>query len=91
MPCQLVFRPVGKGPTLLREYNDQRRTYQELIYARDECAGYGGPAFRVLGSLAGRVMEAPYLLMSSVTGKMRDMFRIANSLIRERVEEIEKE
>ena len=33
VPIKMVWRMVGKGPNLLREFNGNRRVFQEMVYA----------------------------------------------------------
>ena len=158
VPVTMNHRVVGKGPTLLRVYNDRRRAYQELIYAWEGGANRGKPGravqyhliqtrdrvdqiasrtslekiveaagqsveewralvdtertrariteanerFRELMTQAAKVTEkalrtpqdpillinGKYLLMSPVSGKMKDLFRMANWIIRTEIERL---
>ena len=51
VPVKIRYRAVGRGPTWLRQYNEQRRVYQELLYAWYPDASERGPAAYLMAEL----------------------------------------
>ena len=53
VPTEFVVQLVGKGPTLLRRYNETRRVIQDMIYAWDNPSIFRGAASDVFQAMMG--------------------------------------